>query len=251
MLRADRHGPGRIDPDVATGGTPPLQRWRCIGARPSSFAMALGWLGNLSACHAVVIGLARPTASSLSSSSVSVADASRPRPFGGPVIASGFTWFNVIPAIDKDVIGERSRFASHHDYNVTILFASAMHGVHLRDRCSLVVGRMAIQNAIARPGSTGSRRTIRLRPRTVVELFGTFIRNMMADCMPRHEVKHYSAVHRVRCSCTSCSATCRARPGPRTAHRQHQRQRRAWRSPASWCSCGSACPAMRADSSST
>ncbi len=56
-----------------------------------------------------------------------------------------------------------------------------------------VLGRLAITRARNRKGIEKYYADDRLSLRTLVELFGSFIRNMMGDVMPKHEVRHYSA----------------------------------------------------------
>ncbi len=104
------------------------------------------------------------------------------------MIASGFSWFNILPPLDQNAFG----FVGGADYNVTITMAHAWlatAGVLL----FAVLGRMAITQARSRPGMEKYTADEKFSIRTVVELFGTFVRNMMSDVMPKKEVKHYSA----------------------------------------------------------
>jgi F-type H+-transporting ATPase subunit a len=103
------------------------------------------------------------------------------------VIAAGFSWFNAIPPIDENVLG----FLGGHDFNVTAVMAHAWLAAFGVIVFSLL-GRMAIQRAQSRDGLERYFADDRFSIRTLVELFGTFIRNMMADVMPKHEVRYYS-----------------------------------------------------------
>lgn len=103
------------------------------------------------------------------------------------MIASGFSWFNIIAPLDQNALGA----VGGADYNVTITMAHAWlscAGVLL----FAVLGRLAIASASSRPGMEKYYADEKLSIRTIVELFGTFVRNMMSDVMPKHEVKHYS-----------------------------------------------------------
>ncbi|MEZ4317341.1 MAG: F0F1 ATP synthase subunit A [Myxococcota bacterium] len=104
------------------------------------------------------------------------------------MIASGFSWFNIIPPLDQNALGS----VGGADYNVTITMAHAWlacFGV----LAFAVLGRMAIARASSRQGMEKYFADERFSIRTIVELFGTFVRNMMGDVMPKHEVRHYSA----------------------------------------------------------
>ena len=111
------------------------------------------------------------------------------------MIASGFSWWNAIPFVDHDVLfsegGALEQFGGA-DYNMSVITISAWMA------CGFVLlfavlGRMSLNSARAKQGMERFEADERLSPRTLVELMGTFIRNLMADCMPKHEVKHYSA----------------------------------------------------------
>jgi F-type H+-transporting ATPase subunit a len=104
------------------------------------------------------------------------------------VIASGFSWFNIIPALDQNVLGA----VGGADYNVTVTMAHAWVATLLVLVFALIA-RVGLNKAMARPGIEKFTAEDRLTPRTLAELFGTFIRNMMADAMPKKEVKYYSA----------------------------------------------------------
>ena len=104
------------------------------------------------------------------------------------MIASGFSWFNIIPPLDQNILGA----VGGADYNVTITMAHAWlacFGVLL----FAVLGRMAIAKAAARQGMEKHYADEKFSIRTLVEVFGTFIRNMMGDVMPKKEIAHYSA----------------------------------------------------------
>jgi len=104
------------------------------------------------------------------------------------VIASGFSWFNIIPPLDQNILGA----VGGADYNVTITMAHAWlacFGVLL----FAVMGRLAIAKAAARQGMEKHYADEKFSIRTLVEVFGTFIRNMMGDVMPKKEIAHYSA----------------------------------------------------------
>lgn len=104
------------------------------------------------------------------------------------MIASGFSWFNIIPPLDQNILGA----VGGADYNVTITMAHAWlacFGVLL----FAVMGRLAIAKAAARQGMEKHYADEKFSIRTLVEVFGTFIRNMMGDVMPKKEIAHYSA----------------------------------------------------------
>lgn len=105
------------------------------------------------------------------------------------MIASGFSWWNVIPAFDEDAVVS---FLGTYDYNLSIVTASAWMACFFVIAFA-VVGRMSLNAALAKQGMDRFEADEGLSPRTLVELMGSFIRNLMADCMPKHEVKHYSA----------------------------------------------------------
>lgn len=103
------------------------------------------------------------------------------------MIASGFSWFNAIPAFDDNFAGA----IGGADYNVTVTMAHAWMA------CFLVLGfavlaRMGLQRANAREGIARHMASDRLTPFAVAEIFGTFIRDMMQGVMPKKEVAHYS-----------------------------------------------------------
>lgn len=104
------------------------------------------------------------------------------------MIASGFSWFNVIPALDENVLGP---MFGGHDFNVTTVFISACLTTVLV-LVFAVLGRLALNKALARPEHERYLASESFSMFTIVDLFGSFIRNMMSDSMPKHELKNYS-----------------------------------------------------------
>ncbi len=105
------------------------------------------------------------------------------------MIASGFSWFNIIHAVDHDILGP---MVGSPDFNFTVVFL----GASLSATAVLafaVVARIGLNKRLALPPEERFQSTASLTPFTVAELFGTFIRSMMADSMPKHEVRNYSA----------------------------------------------------------
>lgn len=103
------------------------------------------------------------------------------------MIASGFSWFNVIPALDQNVAAS----LGGADYNVSITLA------HAWVSCFAVLGfafiaRMGLSRANARQGIERFTADDRLTPRTMAEIWGSFVLNMMGDVMPKKEVKTYA-----------------------------------------------------------
>ena len=106
------------------------------------------------------------------------------------MIASGFSWWNAIPAVDENALGS---LVGGHDFNVTVVTISAWMAAIL---VILFAGlaRVSLNKALAKQNELERfQADDRLSPRTLAELLAGFIRGVMADCMPKHEVKHYSA----------------------------------------------------------
>lgn len=104
------------------------------------------------------------------------------------MIASGFTWFNVIAPLDHDVLGQAVGVES---FNLTTTFAGACLSALLVILFA-VLARMQLNARLAKPEHERFQTSEKLSILTLAELFATFIRNMMAGTLPRHEVKHYS-----------------------------------------------------------
>lgn len=105
------------------------------------------------------------------------------------MIASGFSWFNILPPLDQDVIGHALGGAT---FNVSTVMASAWLSTFLV-LCFAFLGRMQITKALARPEHERYTADNKFSFFALVDMFGSFIRGMMADVMPKHEVRHYSA----------------------------------------------------------
>lgn len=105
------------------------------------------------------------------------------------MIASGFTWFNILPPLDENVLGP---VFGGDEFNVTVVFASAWLTTVLV-LAFAVAGRIGLNRAMARPEHERYHAEGRLSFFTIADLFGSFIRGMMADSMPKSEVRNYSA----------------------------------------------------------
>ncbi|MCA9568587.1 MAG: F0F1 ATP synthase subunit A [Myxococcales bacterium] len=105
------------------------------------------------------------------------------------MIASGFSWLNIVPAIDHDVLGA---MVGSPDFNFTVVFLSACLSSALV-LLFAVVARMSLTRQLAKPEHERFQSSDKLSILTLAELLGSFIRNMMGDSMPKHEVKNYSA----------------------------------------------------------
>lgn len=104
------------------------------------------------------------------------------------MIASGFSWWNAIPAVEAEPLAA----IGGHDFNLTVVTISAWLSCFLVLGFA-VLGRMSLNKALAKESELERFQADEsLSFRTLAELMAGFIRGIMADCMPKHEIKHYS-----------------------------------------------------------
>lgn len=101
------------------------------------------------------------------------------------MLAAGFTWFHLIPAVDHDTLLAGVGITK----NTFVI-------LHAWLACAMLIGaaliaRMGIQRASARPGIERFTADDRLTPRTIAELFAGAIQGIMGDTMPKSEVRFF------------------------------------------------------------
>jgi len=110
------------------------------------------------------------------------------------MFASGFSWFRLIPAIDKDSILEQAGLMSHWMEGHEVAH-SYVH-VHAWLACFAVLGiallgRVALSKATGRQGLEKYFASEKLDMRTIVEVFASGIRGMVGDLLDRKDTRTF------------------------------------------------------------
>ena len=101
------------------------------------------------------------------------------------LVASGFSWFHLLPGVDDDTLLSGLGI-EHHTYVIVGAWFSCLLLV-----VGAVIARMGLESAKSRSGLDAFCADDSLTPRNMAELFATGIQGMMSDVLDRRDVVYF------------------------------------------------------------